>query len=115
MAQKKDLGKSSTRINDFPNSQSPKQKYEGLYDVNAMGIALALTFGIVSVVCLLLLLAAPEFTLSLFGSFMHGIDLTSIAVTPTIGGKTLLGLIMAVVGGYVIGVIFAALYNKFAK
>ncbi|MFA4952781.1 MAG: DUF5676 family membrane protein [Candidatus Pacearchaeota archaeon] len=84
-------------------------------DINATGIALALTFGIISIVCLLLVLASPTFALTLFGSFMHGVDLTSIAITPTIGGKTLLGLIAALVGGYVIGVIFAALYNKFAK
>ncbi|MEK6952104.1 MAG: DUF5676 family membrane protein [Nanoarchaeota archaeon] len=85
------------------------------HDVNATGIALALTLGILSIVCLLLVLIAPSFALSLFGSFMHGIDLTKIAVTPSLSGKTLLGLIVAVVGGYIIGAIFAAIYNKFAK
>ena len=84
-------------------------------DVNATGIALALTFLIVSIVCLVLVLIAPKFAISLFGSFMHGIDITKIAVTPSISGNTLLGLIVAVVGGYLIGAIFAALYNKFAK
>ena len=84
-------------------------------DVNATGIALALTFLIVSVVCLLLLLIAQEFALNLFGSFIHGIDLSKIAVTPTISGNTLLGLVVATVGGYVIGVIFAVIYNKFAR
>ena len=84
-------------------------------DVNATGIALALTFVVVSIVCLVLVLIAPGFTLKLFGSFMHGIDITKIAVTPSIGGRTVLGFVVAVVGGYVIGVIFAAIYNKFAK
>lgn len=84
-------------------------------DVNATGIALALTLGIISILCLVLVLIAPVFALNLFGSFMHGIDLSKIAITPTIGGRTLLGFVVALAGGYLIGVIFALIYNKFAK
>ena len=84
-------------------------------DVNATGISLALTFVVVSIVCLVLVLIAPGFTLKLFGSFMHGIDITKIAVTPSLGVSTLLGIIALAVGGYIIGVIFAVVYNKFAK
>lgn len=84
-------------------------------NINATGIALALTFLIVSIVCLLLVLIAPGFTLKLFGSFMHGIDITKIAVTPSISINTILGIIAVAIGGYLIGVIFAAIYNKFAK
>lgn len=84
-------------------------------DVNATGIALALTLGIISILCLVLVLIAPVFALNLFGSFMHGVDLSKIAITPTIGGRTLLGFIVALAGGYLIGVIFALIYNKFAK
>ncbi len=84
-------------------------------DVNATGIALALTFGIISIICLLLVLINPAFALVLFGSFMHGIDLTKISVTPSISGRTLLGFVVTVAGGYLIGVAFAAIYNKFAK
>ena len=58
-------------------------------DVNATGIALALTSGTINVICLLLLLLAPTFTLNLFESFMHGIDLNKIAITPSIGLRTL--------------------------
>lgn len=84
-------------------------------DINATGIALALTFAIISIVCLVLVLITPGFAINLFGSFMHGVDLTKIAITPTIEGRTLLGLIVALAGGYLIGVIFAWIYNKFAK
>lgn len=84
-------------------------------DVNATGIALALTFAIISIICLAFVLIAPVFAVSLFGSFMHGVDLTKIAVTPVIGGRTLLGFVVAVIGGYVIGVVFAVIYNKFAR
>ena len=84
-------------------------------DINATGIALAFTFLIVSIICLLLVFIAPEFALNLFGSFVHGIDLTKIAVTPSISGNTLLGIILVTVSGYLIGVIFAVIYNKFAR
>jgi len=83
-------------------------------DVNATGIALALTFATISIICLILVSIAPGFALNLFGSFMHGVDLSKIAITPSIGGGTILGFIVAVVGGYLIGVTFAAIYNKFA-
>ena len=83
-------------------------------NINATGIALAFTLGIISFVCLALFLVAPVFTLNLFGSFMHGVDLTKIAITPTVGARTLLGFVVALVGGYLIGVIFSAIYNKLA-
>ncbi|MBI2498810.1 hypothetical protein HYV88_01050 [Candidatus Woesearchaeota archaeon] len=84
-------------------------------DVNASGIALGLTFLIVSVVCLLLVLIAPGFALSLFGSFMHGIDITKIAITPGFDGRTILGFIVVFISGYLIGAVFASIYNKFVK
>lgn len=84
-------------------------------DVNATGIALALTFGIISVICLLLILIAPAFALNLFSSFVHGIDFTKVAITPSISGRTLLGFMVAIAGGYLTGVIFAVIYNKIAK
>ena len=59
-------------------------------DIHASGLALALTLFITNIVCFALVLVAPDFALTLFGSFMHGIDLTKIAITPTFGGKTIL-------------------------
>ena len=82
-------------------------------NVHATGIALALTLTILNIVCLALLLIAPGFALGLFGSFMHGIDVSKIAITPTLGLSPLLGLVVTLIGGYVIGILFAALYNKF--
>ncbi len=85
-------------------------------DVNAMGIALGLVFGIVNLVCLLLIFILPEFSLKyIFGSFAHGIDLTQIAITPTLSWLTLVGFVITISGGYLIGAVFAVLYNKFAK
>lgn len=81
-------------------------------NINATGIALAITLTLLNLVCLLLLMIVPNFALSLFGSFMHGVDLTQISITPVLGINTFIGIIVTFVGGYLIGVVFAALYNK---
>ena len=44
---------------------------------------------------------------------MHSIDLSKIAVAPDLGINTIVGIIVTFIGGYLIGVVFAALYNKF--
>lgn len=82
-------------------------------NANATGFALAITLTLINIFCLLLLLIAPNFFLNLFGSFMHGLDLSKIAVTPSIGADTFIGIIVTFVGGYIIGVVFATIYNKF--
>jgi len=81
-------------------------------NVNATGITLAFTLVILNLICLILLLLMPNFTLSLFGSFMHGIDLTKIAITPVIDLNTLIGIVVTFVGGYILGITFALIYNK---
>ncbi len=72
--------------------------------------SLAITAGIVSVVCALLILLAPEFTVSLFGAIFHGIDLSQISATATIG-SSLLGVIEVVILGWIVGWLFAKIYN----
>ena len=85
-------------------------------DVKAMGIALGLVFGVVNLACLLLIFICPEFSLRyIFGSFSHGIDFTQIAITPTLSWLTLVGFVITIGGGYLIGILFAVLFNKFAK
>lgn len=84
-------------------------------DINATGLSLALTFGIISLICLILVFISPSFALTLFGSFMHGIDMTKIAIIPVFSWITVRGFAVALIGGYAIGIIFAAIYNKFAK
>lgn len=81
-------------------------------NIHATGLALAITLTLLNLVCLLLLLIAPGFALSLFGSFMHGINLSQIAITPTLGINTFVGLIITFVGGYLLGIVFAALHNR---
>lgn len=84
-------------------------------DVNATGIALGVTFGALSIICLLALLISQSYAIKLFNSITHGVDWAKIAITPSLGLNTLIGLIVVIVGGYLFGVLFAATYNKFAK
>ena len=84
-------------------------------NVKAFALASASTFGIVSVVCALLFWIAPAFSLGLFNNMMHGIDLASIAKTSFSLSSALVGLILAVILGYLGGALIALLYNKFVS
>jgi len=84
-------------------------------NVKAFALASASTFGIASVVCALLFWIAPAFSLGLFNNMMHGIDLASIAKTSFSLSSALVGLILAVILGYLGGALIALLYNKFVS
>ena len=73
--------------------------------------SLAITAGIFSLACALLILMAPAFTVNLFGAIFHGIDLSQISKTATLG-SSILGIIEAFVLGWIIGWFFAVVYNK---
>ncbi|MEK6915483.1 MAG: DUF5676 family membrane protein [Nanoarchaeota archaeon] len=75
--------------------------------------ALAVTAGIVSLVCYILILITPSGTVSLFGAIFHGIDLSQIAVEPASVGSGILGVIEVIILGWIIGWLFAKIYNKF--
>lgn len=74
--------------------------------------SLAITAGIFSLACALLILMAPTFTTNLFGAIFHGIDLSQIAKTATIG-SSILGIIEVMILGWIAGWLFAVIYNKF--
>ena len=73
--------------------------------------SLAITAGIFSLACALLILMAPVFTVNLFGAIFHGIDLSQISKTATIG-SSILGIIEAMILGWIAGWLFAVVYNK---
>ena len=74
--------------------------------------ALAITVGIISLICFIFILIAPSGTVSLFGAIFHGIDMNKIAVESISIGNGLLGVLEAVVLGWVVGWLFAVIYNK---
>jgi len=78
----------------------------------AAGYALAGVVGIVSLVCLLLVLIAKEFTINFFGAIFHGIDLGQIASNSVTVSSAILGFIEVIVIGFILGWLFAVIYNK---
>ena len=81
----------------------------------ATGYTLASVAGIVSLVCLLLIIIAKEFTINLFGAIFHGIDLSKIAADNITIGSAVIGFVEVVVIGFILGWLFAVIYNKFAE
>lgn len=80
-----------------------------------VALSLAKVFGIVSLLCALIFVIAPEKGLNLFKDIFHGIDITQIAAAPVTLGSVILGIIEAVVIGLVIGWLFAVVYNFVSK
>ena len=76
-----------------------------------VSFSLAIVAGIISIVCALLIAIAPQATVNLFGSIFHGIDLSKIAKTMTIGGA-ILGTVEVIVIALIAGWLFAVIYNK---
>ena len=73
---------------------------------------LAVTAGIISLVCYILILIVPVGTISFFGAIFHGIDLSKIAVESISIGNGLLGVVEAIILGCIIGWLFAKIYNS---
>lgn len=82
------------------------------------GIAMAITLAGLNAVCALALVVAPDATLSVFNSFMHGVDLSRLVppggkpttLTQVLGGMLAIGVV-----GMVVGSTLAALYNAMQK
>jgi hypothetical protein len=82
--------------------------------VNAVGagVALAITFSFLSILCALAFILAPDGTIDFFGAFMHGLDLNSVRSTAPIRlGRVLYGVIGLSIIGFIAGFVFAWTYN----
>ncbi|MEK6895356.1 MAG: DUF5676 family membrane protein [Nanoarchaeota archaeon] len=75
------------------------------------GLSLAIISGIISIVCALLLIVAPAFTTNLFGAIFHGLDISKIAIQMSLL-RTILGTIEVIILGFIIGWLFAKVYNN---
>ena len=76
-----------------------------------VSFSLAAVSGIISIVCGLLIWAAPQATVNLFGAIFHGIDLTQIEKTATFGG-IILGTAEVIIIALITGWLFAKIYNS---
>ena len=76
------------------------------------GIALAVTFAFLSILCALAFILVPDGAIDFFGAFMHGRDLNSVRSTAPIRfGKVLYGVIGLSIVGFIAGFVFAWTYN----
>ncbi len=77
-----------------------------------VSLSLGIVTAIVSIVCALLIALIPQGTVSLFGSIFHGIDISKINTSLTLG-SAIEGTVVAIVLALIIGWLFAVIYNKF--
>jgi hypothetical protein len=95
------------------NSASEPNRGETM-EVNTLGagIALAVTLALISGLCALAFVIAPDSTLDFFSAFMHGLDLKSVkAAAPLSFGRVLYGMIGLSIVGFIVGFVFAWTYN----
>ena len=76
------------------------------------GIALAVTLALISAVCAIAFVLAPDATLDFFSAFMHGLDLKSVkSAAPLSLGRVVYGIIGLSIVGFITGFVFAWTYN----
>nr|MBI4156608.1 hypothetical protein [Candidatus Woesearchaeota archaeon] len=84
-------------------------------NVNATGLALSITSGIVYIICAIISWISPRTLIGFANYLEHSIDLTSVAIKSLNLGNVIIGLIIILIISYLVGVIFALLYNKLIK
>jgi len=76
------------------------------------GIALAVTFALLSALCAVAFALAPDSTIDFFGAFMHGLDLKAVrSAAPLSLGRVLYGIVGLSIIGFIAGFAFAWTYN----
>lgn len=85
-------------------------------NVKSFALATASTMGIMYLVCVLVVAAAPDFAFQLLGWVAHIVNVEKFAgdVSLTTGG-VFVGLVEIVVYAFVASWILAALYNRFSR
>ena len=74
--------------------------------VLSAGLALAVTFAVLSAICAVATALWPDATIDFFGSFMHAIDLKAVkSAEPVSLGRTLYGICGLGVVGFVAGTV----------
>jgi hypothetical protein len=84
----------------------------------AIGVAAAVTFGALSLACLLAVSISPDSMVSFFNNWVHGIDFTSIkrsAANPIGVGQAASGFVSVVVVSFVLGTLFGWVYERVGK
>lgn len=83
---------------------------------NVVALAVAITTAFVYLACLAFVAIFPIETVATFGNyFIHGIDISSIAAKDTSASDALIGLIIVTLSAYIVGYVFAIIYNWLGK
>src|SRR3989344_71706 len=77
--------------------------------------AAAATTAIVYVVCRLLVGLFPDFLMNVARSWFHGIDISKISAWNLSTESFILGIVSATITAWLVGYLFAKLYNYFSK
>lgn len=81
------------------------------------GAALAVTVGVIYVVCAIAVALFPDGTLAFFSTWAHGVDLTLVkrpATKPLTAGEWVYGFVSAVAAGYLAGALYGWARNLFS-
>ena len=85
-------------------------------EIQKFSLALAVTMGIIYVVCAIFVALWPDFALQLLGWLVHIVNVDKFAgdVQITLAGF-IFGLLQVVIYTYIGALVFASLHNKFMK
>lgn len=85
------------------------------YQTTALANTFAITVGIIYIVCALAIALLPDLTMTIAKSWFHGIDLSKIYYQNITPGSLVLGFVTSIVGAWLVGYLFATIYNLSVK
>lgn len=88
-----------------------KEKMRNKLNTVKVANSLAITVAIAYLVCIVAIKIAPELAVKIGNYLFHGIDISSLVVTTSIG-NSLISLVTGAIISWLIGALFAAVYNK---
>lgn len=80
-----------------------------------VAMTLAITSGIIYIICAVLFIVSPVGALNLFKDMFHGIDITQIGKTNITFGSAVAGFVETIILALIVGWLFAVIYNKMLK
>lgn len=83
-------------------------------NVKALANASAVVVGSVYVVCALVVALLPELSMQIADSWFHGFKISNLGPGTVTIESLILGLVTSVVGTWVMGYVFAVVYNSFS-
>lgn len=84
-------------------------------NIKTTAFAVATTSALIYAICVVLLRLFGLTAISFFAKMFHGIDITKMAVINVSLGDALVGFLEIVIAAFLVGAVFAKIYNIFAK